>query len=145
MNTLDNFTGGKIREFQEEWREISGSDWIYLIVKGVTIDENDVEPIPDKNEINFSPEMQAAMENEVSKLLDKKVIEKVEESDDQVVSNIFGRLKKDGTTRIILNLKEFNKQFDKIHFKMESLNDAISLMTKGCFFGSIDLKPQDRE
>ena len=140
MNTPDNFTGGKIREFQEEWREISGSDWIYSIVKGVTIDENDVEPIPDKNEINFSPEMQAAMENEVSKLLDKKVIEKVEESDDQVVSNIFGRLKKDGTTRVILNLKEFNKQFDKIHFKMESLNDAISLMTKGCFFGSIDLK-----
>ena len=91
MNTPDNFTGGKIREFQEEWREISGSDWIYSIVKGVTIDENDVEPIPDKNEINFSPEMQAAMENEVSKLLDKKVIEKVEESNDQVVFNIFGR------------------------------------------------------
>ena len=49
--------------------------------------------------------MHAAIENEVSKLLDKKVIEKVEESDDQVVSNIFGRLKKDGTTRIILNQK----------------------------------------
>ena len=93
-----------------------------------------------KKEIIFPPEMHAAIENEVSKLLDKKVIEKVEESDDQVVSNIFGRLKKDGTTRIILNLKEFNKQFDKIHFKMESLNDAIHLMTEGCFFGSIDLK-----
>ena len=73
--------------------------------------------------------------------LGKKVIEKVEESNDQVVSNIFGRLKKDGTTRIILNLKEFNKQFDKIHFKMESIvNDAVNLMTEGCFFGSIDLK-----
>ena len=61
--------------------------------------------------------MKSAMEKEVTKLLDKKVIEKVMDSEDQVVSNIFGRLKKDGTTRVILNLKEFNKQFDKIHFK----------------------------
>ena len=116
------------------------SNWLFSVIKGVTINEDEVELIPDKKEIIFPPEMHAAIENEVSKLLDKKVIEKVEESDDQVVSNIFGRLKKDGTTRIILNLKEFNKQFDKIHFKMESLNDAINLMTEGCFFGSIDLK-----
>ena len=116
------------------------SNWLFSVIKGVTINEDEVELIPDKKEIIFPPEMHAAIENEVSKLLDKKVIEKIEDSDDQVVSNIFGRLKKDGTTRIILNLKEFNKQFDKIHFKMESLNDAIHLMTEGCFFGSIDLK-----
>ena len=88
------------------------SNWLFSGIKGFTINEDEVELIPDKREINFPPEMHAAIENEVSKLLDKKVIEKVEESNDQVVSNIFGRLKKDGTTRIILNLKEFNKQFD---------------------------------
>ena len=139
-NTPKNFTGGKIREFREKWTNISDSKWILSVVDGVSVDHNDLDIIPDKKEISFGPEMHTAMSKEVEKLLDKKVIEKVTDSEDQVVSNIFGRMKKDGTTRVILNLKEFNKQFDKIHFKMESLNDAINLMTEGCFFGSIDLK-----
>ena len=140
LNTPNNFTGGKIREFQDQWKDISNSEWILSTVRGVTINSEEVELIPDKREIPFEPDMKSAMEKEVTKLLDKKVIEKVMDSEDQVVSNIFGRLKKDGTTRVILNLKEFNKQIDKIHFKMESLNDAVNLMTEGCFFGSIDLK-----
>lgn len=119
LNTPNNFTGGKIREFQDQWKDISNSEWILSTVRGVTINSEEVELIPDKREIPFEPDMKSAMEKEVTKLLDKKVIEKVMDSEDQVVSNIFGRLKKDGTTRVILNLKEFNKQIDKIHFKME--------------------------
>ena len=140
LNTPENFTGGKIREFKDQWKEVTESSWVFSVIEGVSIDHKQVEFIPDKHEINFEPDMHEAMSKEVTKLLDKKVIEKVCESEDQVVSNIFGRMKKDGSTRVILNLKEFNKQFDKIHFKMESLNDAINLMTEGCFFGSIDLK-----
>ena len=140
LNTPQNFTGGKIREFKEQWEEITDSSWVLSVINGVSIDQNSIELIPDKQEIPFEPEMHEAMAKEVEKLLDKKVIEQVCESEDQVVSNIFGRRKKDGSTRVILNLKEFNKQFDKIHFKMESLTDAINLMTEGCFFGSIDLK-----
>ena len=41
---------------------------------------------------------------------------------------------------MILNLKDFNKNIEKVHFKMETLTNAISLMKKDCFFGSIDLK-----
>ena len=140
LNTPENFTGGKIREFKDQWKEVTESSWVFSVIEGVSIDHKQVEFIPDKHEINFEPDMHEAMSKEVTKLLDKKVIEKVCDSEDQVVSNIFGRMKKDGSTRVILNLKEFNKQFDKIHFKMESLNDAINLMTEGCFFGSIDLK-----
>ena len=47
-----------------------------------------------KKEIKFPLDMHAAIEKEVFKLLDKKVIEKVEESNDQVVSNNFGKLEK---------------------------------------------------
>ena len=124
LNTPENFTGGKIREFKDQWKEVTESSWVFSVIEGVSIDHKQVEFIPDKHEINFEPDMHEAMSKEVTKLLDKKVIEKVCESEDQVVSNIFGRMKKDGSTRVILNLKEFNKQFDKIHFKMESLNDA---------------------
>ena len=57
-----------------------------------------------------------------------------------MVYNIFIREKKDGTFRVILNLKEMNKLIQKKKFKMETLQSAISLMTKNCFFSSIDLK-----
>ena len=124
LNTPENFTGGKIREFKDQWKEVTESPWVFSVIKGVSIEHKQVELIPDKHEIQFESDMHEAMSKEVTKLLDKKVIEKVCDSEDQVVSNIFGRMKKDGSTRVILNLKEFNKQFDKIHFKMESLNDA---------------------
>ena len=42
--------------------------------------------------------------------------------------------------RMILNLKDMNKLIDKVHFKMETLEAAISLMKEGCYFTSIDLK-----
>ena len=56
------------------------------------------------------------------------------------MSNIFCRPKKDGSVRIILNLKRLNKMVDYHHFKMDTLNHAIALMTKGCYMASIDLK-----
>jgi hypothetical protein len=54
-------------------------------------------------------------------------------------SNIFARPKKDGRIRIILNLKQFNKHMQFIHFKMETLKNAINKMTKDCYFGSVDI------
>ena len=65
---------------------------------------------------------------------------RVDDVPDQVVSNVFLRMKKNESYRMILNLKDFNKNIEKIHFKMETLSNAISLMKQDCFFGSIDLK-----
>ena len=57
-----------------------------------------------------------------------------------LVSNIFTRPKSDGRIRIILNLKQFNKQYvEKVHFKMETLQSAITAMRQNCYFGSIDI------
>ena len=97
-------------------------------------------PLLDKKEINFHPVIKSAIKKEIQVLLDKEVIEQTSFTEGQVVSNVFVRDKKDGTFRVILNLREFNKQLNKIHFKMESLQNAIDLMTEGCFFASLDLK-----
>ena len=51
--------------------------------------------------------------------------------------------KKDGSHRVIFNLKKFNKSvaFDSINLKlMDTLETAIRLMTPGCFMTSIDLR-----
>ncbi len=56
------------------------------------------------------------------------------------VSPIFTRPKKDGTHRMILNLKSLNKFITYYHFKMETVWSAIRSMTPGCYMASIDLK-----
>ena len=80
------------------------------------------------------------VQDEIEKLGEKQAIQKVNNIQGQIVSNIFVKEKKDGTYRMILNLREMNKMLEKTHFKMETLESAISLMKKECYFTSIDLK-----
>ena len=71
---------------------------------------------------------------------DKGVLVGSSHQPDEFISNIFLRKKRDGTYRMILNLKELNKFIVYHHFKMDSLHAATELMTPGCFMASIDLK-----
>ncbi len=41
---------------------------------------------------------------------------------------------------MILNLKRFNENVSKQHFKMESLQSAIRLMKPGFYMATVDLK-----
>jgi hypothetical protein len=54
--------------------------------------------------------------------------------------SIFLSLKKDGTFRVILNLKRLNEFVEYHHFKMDTIYTAIHLMKQGCFMASIDLQ-----
>ena len=53
--------------------------------------------------------------------------------------NVFLRLKHDGGYRMILNLKQFNRYVDYAHFKMESLQNILDLVTENCFMCILDL------
>jgi hypothetical protein len=75
----------------------------------------------------------------VVKLLDKGVSVGSSHEPDEFISNIFLQ-KKDGTYRMILNLKQLNEFIVYRHFKMDSLQAATELMKPGCFMASIDLK-----
>ena len=91
--------------------------------------------------IKFSHEEQEQINKEIDRFLECGIIEKVNEiNEGEFISNIFFRPKKDGKIRIILNLKNLNKNFlEKVHFKMETLQSAINAMRKNCYFGSVDL------
>ena len=77
---------------------------------------------------------------EIGKLLSKGVIIPTEREDDDFVSNIFTRKKRDDTYRMILNLKKFNDFLLVPHCKLESIEDALNLTREGCYFALVDLK-----
>ena len=56
------------------------------------------------------------------------------------VSPIFTTEKKDGSHRLILNLKHFNDCIRYVHFKMENLQDVFDLIKPGVWMASIDLR-----
>lgn len=77
---------------------------------------------------------------EINKLLKMGVIEISNHEKGEVISPIFLVPKSDGSFRLILNLKEFNKSVQYEHFKMENLSSAVAMMEKHCWMASVDLK-----
>jgi hypothetical protein len=80
------------------------------------------------------------LDAEVTKLLRLGVIKKCEHEEGEVISPVFLVPKPDGSYRLILNLKQFNKNVRYEHFKMEHLYSATHMMTKNCFMASVDLR-----
>ena len=80
------------------------------------------------------------IDEEIQKLLDKGVIVPCRHEIGEYLSPIFVTEKKDGSFRMILNLKSLNQHVEYQHFKMDSVWTAIRLMTTNCYMASIDLK-----
>ena len=141
-NTPENFIAGKTKCFKHNWFKITSDSYIRKTICGYKLEMEDIpsqKVIP--KPIKFSHEEQEQINKEIDRFLECGIIEKVNEiNEGEFISNIFFRPKKDGKIRIILNLKNLNKNFlEKVHFKMETLQSAINAMRKNCYFGSVDL------
>ena len=81
------------------------------------------------------------VKKEVALLKGKNIVAKANVTENNTfVSGVFTRSKKDGSKRMILNLKRLNKFVDYKHFKMESLQNVLELIRPGVYMASIDLK-----
>ena len=80
-------------------------------------------PVQEKpaNSHKFSTEQIHAIDLEVLELLKKGVMRKAHHPNKEYISPIFVPPKKDNRWRMILNLKELNKNLEYFHFKMETL------------------------
>lgn len=156
-NTADNFRAGKTADKIQIWETITSDQWIINTIRGCTLELTNI-PIQTKipKPLKFSAEETDKIATELKRFLACGIIECVSEStDNEFISNIFIRPKKDGRVRVILNLKHFNSLYvDKSHFKMESLRTAINSMRPNCYMASVDLsdayysikvKEQDRK
>ena len=70
---------------------------------------------------------------EIDKLLLEGDISETTHYPGEYISTVFLCPKKDGGYRLILNLKNLNDHVQYQHFKMDTLQSAIRLMTPNCY------------
>ena len=58
----------------------------------------------------------------------------------EIIPPMFFKKKTDGSFRLKLNLKSFNKNIEKQHFKMEIITSILKLVTTNIYFTKTDLK-----
>ena len=135
------FIAGRIKYFIKNWEELTTDSFILNVVMGCKID---LLHTPHQhycpNETKFSEKEKLFVQEELAKLLHKHVIIPSKHEKDEFVSTIFLTPKKDGSFRLILNLKKFNHFVRYQHFKMESLKQVIQMMKPGCFMASLDIR-----
>ena len=139
-NECDNFRAGRVAQFYENWQELTHDQEILRDIRGANIECNTTPQQHKLSRKQFSEDDALIIESEVEKLLPKGVIEPAQHEQGEILSNIFIRPKTDGIYRLILNLKEFNKNVSYYHFKMDTLNTIINLMSPDCYMASLDLK-----
>ncbi len=124
------------------WFKITSDSYILQAVTGYRL-EFSVDP-PVQTRIPFPYKLQndekEAVNMEVQRLLLKGVLEKAYPEDGQFISNIFTRPKKSGGFRMILDLSELNEYIKYNHFKMDTFDTALTLVTEHCFMSSVDLR-----
>lgn len=135
------FVGGNIANKLSYWESLTSDQSILGFVKGVSLD---LTSWPIQTEFprpyRMNVEQSKFIDEELEALVNKGVIESVEDPSGHYVSNIFLRPKPNGSFRMIIDLSLLNNDIEKKHFKMQHLEVAIDLLSRNCFMASIDLK-----
>ena len=82
---------------------------------------------------------QSVIDYEISKLVTKGILVTSTHEPGEIFSNVFVRKKKDGSHRMIFNLKDLNRHVE-YHFKMDTISSVSKMMKPYCFMASIDIK-----
>ena len=141
LSTFNPCTAGRLKNFVSKWQTITSDQRILNAIRGVRIDfieQRNQFFVP--SQYNFNPLEVEIIDQKIDCFLERGIIEKTTHSTGEYISNVFICPKKDGSYRLILNLKQLNRSVEYHHFKMENLKNAITLMTPNCFMATIDLK-----
>lgn len=143
INTPENFAGGKIFLYGNRWKALTGDKLIHDIVAGNVI-SFDRLPTQDKppHSLVLSCKDQQALDLAMLDFIGCGVVEECTSifPGPCFYSNIFPVIKKDGSARIILNLRELNEYITFAHFKMETIADVLPMISPNCYFMTIDFK-----
>ncbi|RUA04502.1 MAG: hypothetical protein DSY43_06170 [Gammaproteobacteria bacterium] len=140
LSKCDNFRAGNIVHSLDTWKTITSDREILGSVGGLQIEFTEKPVQQSLHNMSYNEGEKQAIDKEINKLLKKQVIMPTGHDKGEIISSIFVRPKKDGSHRLILNLKQLNQFSPKVHFKMDTLRTVIKLVEKDCFMASIDLK-----
>ena len=109
---------GRIQHFLGKWMQLTYDPSILNAVRGYKIDflltpVQFTIPRP----INFSVQESVNVDAQISKFLEKGIIVKSSHEEGEFISNVFLRPKKDGSFRMILNLKDLNTNINIIDLR----------------------------
>ena len=126
--------------FAKNWRKLTSDKYILdIVTNGLRLD---FKEIPKNRQYQFrtlkNDKLDIA-EAEVNKLLNKQVICESKREENDYLSNVFTRNRKDGGKRMILNIKQFNTHITYHYLKMESINQVIGMVRPNVYMASTDL------
>ncbi len=124
------------------WHMITFDQWILNVIAGYEIE---FDELPAQTFLPRPVSLSASEQHDLDLALEDFWHQKIIETcppfeEDSFYSNLFITRKCDGSARVIINLKQLNESMDHIHFKMDTVRDAIQLMRPNCSFGSVDFK-----
>ena len=129
---------GRFSLFEDNWALISQDPIVRQYIRGYRLPFRGVPPSTVRQPRSVPP-LDGGIQGELSALLSKGVIEPIPRNSKAFYSKIFGVPKKEGKTRIVINLKPLNKLLEIEHFKMEGLSMVPDLVKKGDFCCKIDM------
>lgn len=138
-------SAGKTKHHLGCWKKLTTDRFILECVTGSKISfTSQPTQVHISQPLRLSEEENKALRNMIKQLEIDGVIEKCEREDGDYVNNVFLREKKYDCEsykkyRMILNVKELNKQVEYVHFKMDTLESCLNMMDRNCFMASIDL------
>ena len=141
----DQPVGGRLAFYWQNWQSIGADAWVLKILKeGYRLEFSKNVPLARNPTIDSTPQNSVklqAMDELISNLLDKAVIEQVHNSQSAGhYSRFFIIPKKNtGKWRAILDLKQLNQGIEKQKFKMETAQDIRDHLQMGEWATSIDL------
>ncbi|MCP3933699.1 MAG: hypothetical protein GY705_31925, partial [Bacteroidetes bacterium] len=140
-HTIDNFQAGAVSRCIEKWEQLTCDPWILNMIEGYELDflaepSQDFRPKP----LRLESKMEEKLQDALREFLELGIIEECDENEYGFYSNLFPVPKKIDAIRVIFNLSELNEFIDCDHFKMDTVKQAIELMTEHCYFASVDFK-----
>ena len=102
-----------MKNYVHKWHTITSDQRIVDVIRGVTIDFI-AKPTQRfvLNQYKFNPKEVKIIDEQIACCLERGIIEKATHSNREYISNIFTRPKKDGSYRLILNLKQLNESVE---------------------------------
>ena len=125
------FVAGNLKHYVENWKKLTSDPSILQTVQGCDfkfVSSSEQHSIP-RNTVFKSEEKEL-----VTKMLpdyeQRSIIKKSDHCEGEFISPIFLRPKKDGSSRLILNLRNLNDKIEYVHFKMDDIHTAMNLVSQ---------------